>query len=227
MFSDKMIEAYTDWQAWLHDYLIADRAVNLHFYIFEHTKLANSLAEQKERNVLDVGCGGGQTLLRLKTLHPQLQLTGIDLSASQINRAQQRAKKQRCSIQFEVADAEALPFPDACFDVVYSFGSVKHWPNPLQGISECWRVLKAGGELLLTDGTSDATRKQVLSFYEIAGFPNWLKSPAVALVSRLIVRPARPLAVYEEIATQLGMPAQTVTSPSYMPAFLFHTWKPS
>ncbi len=227
MFSGKMVEKYSDLQAWLHDYLVADRALNLHFHILKQSKLADALAEKRELNVLDVGCGGGQTVLRLKELHPHLQLTGIDLSKSQIKRAQQRAQRQGCAVPFEVANAQALPFPNESFDVVYSFGSVKHWPEPRQGITECWRVLKAGGELLLTDSTSDATHAQVVSFYEISHFPKLLKTPVVALLSRLMIRPSRPIAVYQQIATQLAMPPGTVTVPPYMPAFLFRTQKPA
>jgi ubiquinone/menaquinone biosynthesis C-methylase UbiE len=227
MLSGKMVEKYSDLEAWLHDFLVADRALNLHFYVLKQSKLENILAEERNRSVLDVGCGGGQTVLRLKERYPYLQLTGIDLSEAQIERAQQRAQRQGCVVQFEVANAQALPFPDESFDVVYSFGSVKHWPDPLQGIAECWRVLKAGGELLLTDSTSDATHEQVVSFYHIAHFPKLLETPLVAIVSRLMIRPSRPMEVYQQIARQLEMPPRAVTLPPYMPAFLFRTQKPA
>lgn len=226
MLSGKMVEAYSDFEAWLHDFFVAERAVNLHVHVLQQSQMEAILAEKRERRMLDVGCGGGQSAIRLKGLYPHLEVTGIDLSEPQIERARERARKQGCAVQFEVANAQALPFADQSFDVVYSFGSVKHWPNPRQGISECWRVLKPGGELLLTDSTSDASHEQVVSFYRIAGFPKLLEGPVVALVKRIIVKPARPMTVYREIAEQLKMPPGTVTFAPYMPAFLFRTRKP-
>ncbi len=155
-------QKYSYLQAWVYDYLIADHALNLHAYILEYAKLADFLAKQWECSVLDVGCGGGQSAIRLKERYPHLRLTGIDLSTAQIARARQRAHRKGYALQFEVADAQMLPFPEASFDVVFSFGSAKHWPNPLKGIGECWRVLKPGGELLVADATSDATKEDTV-----------------------------------------------------------------
>ncbi len=226
MLSGKMVERYTDFQAWLHDFFVGQRALNLHSHLFEQSGLDALLAERNTRRVLDVGCGGGQAALWLKARYPHLHLAGIDLSEPQIARAHRRAQRQRTDVTFEVANAQALPFPDASFDVVYSFGSVKHWPDPLKGIGECWRVLKPGGALLLADSTSDATRAQVVSFYRIAGFPRLLEDLVVPVVQRIIVQPARPMSVYHNIAATLGMPPGSVTQPPYMPAFLFSARKP-
>jgi len=219
-------QKYSDLQAWVHDRLIADRALKLHAYILEHAKLADILAEQQERSVLDVGCGGGQSVIRMKERYPHLHLTGIDLSADQIARARQRGQRKGYVLQFEVADAQALPFPDASFDVVFSFGSAKHWPDPLKGISECWRVLKPGGELLVADATSDVTKEQVVNFYKISRFPRLFQEPITALLYKRMFRPARPMETYHHIADQLEMPQGTVSHLPLMPAFLFRTQKP-
>ena len=226
MDTHNLPQKYSSLQAWVHDYLIADRALNLHVYILEHGKLADILAEQNERYLLDVGCGGGQSAIRLKENYPQLRLAGIDLSTDQIVRARQRAEQRGYAIQFEVADVQALPFSDASFDVVYSFGSAKHWPDPLKGFSECWRVLKPGGELLVADATSDATPEQVKNFYAIARFPRPLQKPVAGMLYQRMFQPARSVATYKQIAAQLQMPPGTVSHLPSMPAFLFRTRKP-
>ena len=172
---------YSRIQSWAHDTLIADRALNLHDYIIKHSKLVDILSEKVERILLDVGCGGGQAAIRMKDRYPYLHVTGIDTSKEMIAGASRRARSKGYAIRFEVADAQALPFPDASFDVVYSFGSAKHWPDPLKGMSECWRVLRPGGELLVSDATSDATLQEVHNFYSIAGLPNLLKKPVSAI----------------------------------------------
>jgi ubiquinone/menaquinone biosynthesis C-methylase UbiE len=207
--------------------LIADRALNLHDYILEYGQLVEILAEKRERSLLDVGCGGGQAAIRMKERYPHLRLTGIDLSEGMIASARQRARSKGYAIQFEIADAQALPFPDASFEVVYSFGSAKHWPDPLRGFGECWRVLKAGGELLIADATSDATPKEVENFYAIAGLPSLLKKPVATVLYRRMFRPARSVETYRQIAAGLQMPYGTVSQLPSMPAFLFRTRKPS
>ena len=226
MKGSNLTQRYSNLAAWAHDYIIADRALNLHAHILEYTKLADILAEKRERSVLDVGCGGGQSAIRMKELYPHLQLTGIDLSEDQIARARQRAHRKGLSTKFEIADAEDLPYPDASFDVVFSFGSAKHWPDPLKGMSECWRVLKPGGELLVADATSDATTEQVINFYKISGFPGLFQTPMVAILSRRIFGPALPLKTYHQIADQLGMSKGTVSHLPGYPTFLFRTQKP-
>ena len=227
MTSGSMPGRYSRVQAWAHDTFIADRALRLHDYILEYGKLIEILAETTERSLLDVGCGGGQAAIRMKERYPHLNLTGIDLSEWMIASARQRARNKGYVIRFEVADALALPFPDASFEVIYSFGSAKHWPDPLKGFGECWRVLKPGGELLVADATSDATLREVENFFAIARFPNLLKKPVVAILYRRMFRPARPVQTYRQIATELQMPEGTVSHLPSVPAFLFRTRKPS
>jgi ubiquinone/menaquinone biosynthesis C-methylase UbiE len=226
MLFSNLTQKYSSPETWVHDYLIADRALNLHAYILEHGRLTDVLAIQKERRLLDVGCGGGQSAIRLKEIYPHLQLVGIDLSADQITRARQRAQCRGYELQFEVADAQSLPFPAASFDVVYSFGSAKHWPDPLRGFSECWRVLRSGGELLVADATSDGTLEQVENFYAIARFPKLFQKPVAAMLYQRMFRPARSVETYQQIAAQLRMPPGTVSQLPSMPAFLFRTQKP-
>lgn len=227
MTSSSMPGRYSRAQAWAHDTFIADRALRLHDYILEYGKLMEILAETRERSLLDVGCGGGQAAIRMKERYPHLYLTGIDLSEWMIVGARQRARNKGYAIRFEVADVGALPFPDDSFEVVYSFGSAKHWPDPLKGFGECWRVLKPGGELLVADATSDATPQEVENFFAIARFPNLLKKPVAALLYRRMFRPARPVQTYRQIAAELQMPEGTVSHLPSMPAFLFRTRKPS
>lgn len=221
-----MPERYSNVQAWAHDTFIADRALRLHDYILEYAQLKEILAEKRERNLLDVGCGGGQAAIRMKELFPHLDLTGIDLSEWMIAGARRRAGHKGCDIHFQAADVLALPFPNSSFDVVYSFGSAKHWPDPMMGFSECWRVLRPGGELLIADATSDATSQEIENFYEIAGFPNLLKKLVARVLSRRMFRPARSVESYRQIAAELQMPKGTVGHLPSMPAFLFRTRKP-
>jgi len=219
-------QAYTSLQAWLHDHLIGNRALKLHAHIIDSSGLRAVLAEQTPRKLLDVGCGGGQSPLHLKEIYPHLEITGIDLSEDQILRARKRARAKGLSVRFETADAQALPFQDEEFDVVFSFGSAKHWPDPRKGIAECWRVLKPGGELCIADATSDATREEIDSFFYISQFPRILRAPATAAMRTWMFANAQPASYYKGIADNVGLPPGSVGRVPDMPAFLIRARKP-
>jgi len=95
--------------------------------------------------VLDVGCGQGALVNYL----PQFGATtfGVDISSISLRRAARGAAElgHSDSVHLSVGDAECLPFPDACFDAVLSFGVLHHTPNSDLGVKELWRVLKRHG----------------------------------------------------------------------------------
>lgn len=100
--------------------------------------------------ILDVGCGiGGSTLYLAEKFGARA--TGITLSPVQANRATERAEATGLAhrIQFQVADALAMPFPDASFELVWSLESGEHMPDKQKFLQECHRVLKPGGTFLM------------------------------------------------------------------------------
>lgn len=96
------------------------------------------------RSVLDVGCADGSTLM-----HPAYagasRRCGIDVDREAI--AQGEWKYPR--LELAVAGAESLPYPDASFDLVVSKVSIIY-TDIRKSLSEMARVLKPGGDLLLT-----------------------------------------------------------------------------
>lgn len=98
------------------------------------------------RRVLDVGCGTGYGtafLLRSGALSAQ----GIDLSPEAIRYA--RRKFGDTGARYEVMDAQAIRFPDASFDLVFSSENLEHLPRPTDCIAGIRRVLKEGGIFVL------------------------------------------------------------------------------
>lgn len=111
-------------------------------------------------SLLDAGCGPGEIVVRVARLAPALRLTGLDIDASMVARAEHKAARAlRASKGFHgaavptfvVADAASMPFADESFDLVVSSFSVHHWPDPHAGLAEVVRVLKIGGRATIWD----------------------------------------------------------------------------
>lgn len=102
--------------------------------------------------VLDVCCGTGAQVLEYGKRG--IIGTGIDISQRMLTVAQQNKKKQKMTnINFQIADARNLPFPDNCFDYASISLAIhdKQKPDRYQIISEMKRVVKQAGALVLID----------------------------------------------------------------------------
>lgn len=104
--------------------------------------------------VLDVGCGTGTLAIAAsRRVGPSGTVCGIDASPPMIARARHKATKAGVDVDFRVAVAESLPFPDGRFDVVLSTLMLHHLPRKTrqQCAGEIKRVLRSGGRVLAVD----------------------------------------------------------------------------
>lgn len=99
--------------------------------------------EQSGQRVLEVGCGPGSDLARFARAGGVV--TGVDLSPGSLALARQRLALEGLTARLVVADAEALPFRDASFDYVYSWGVLHHARDTPRTVVESYRVLGPGG----------------------------------------------------------------------------------
>ncbi len=97
------------------------------------------------QKVLDVACGTGVVTLTAARTGAAVQ--GIDLTPELIVHARENAALMGLTATFQEGDAEALPFPDASFDVVVSQFGHMFAPRPDVAIAQMLRVLKPGGTI--------------------------------------------------------------------------------
>jgi SAM-dependent methyltransferase len=116
-------------------------------------KLFEQAGALPQHRLLDIGCGTGTLAVAIKGWLPGAQVTGIDPDPHALARARRKARGAGVSIAFDQGFADALPYPDASFDRVFSSFMFHHLPSgtKLTALREVRRVLKPEGSLHLLD----------------------------------------------------------------------------
>src|SRR5262245_61215464 len=127
--------------------------------------------------VLDVACGSGQ--LALIAARRGAKVTGVDIAANSIQAARARAATEALDARFDEGDAEALPYPDAAFDVVATIFGAMFAPRPELVAAELARVCRRGGTIAMANWTKEGFIGQM--FKTIARFiaPPGMPSPVL------------------------------------------------
>jgi ubiquinone/menaquinone biosynthesis C-methylase UbiE len=127
--------------------------------------------------IVDVGCGTGRLLRKIRMQYHASRLMGIDPAEGMIEKARQMMP----DATFSVGVAESLPLPDASVDLVISTLSFHHWRDQVQGIREVKRVLRPAGHVLLADAVHPIllarifhhghvlTATEIRTIFELAG----------------------------------------------------------
>jgi ubiquinone/menaquinone biosynthesis C-methylase UbiE len=140
--------------------------------------LCEALDLRAGSRVLDVAAGNGNATLA--AARRWCEVTSTDYVSSLLESGRARAQAEGHAIQFQEADAENLPFPDASFDMVMSTFGVMFTPNQEKAASELARVCKPGGKIGLANWTPESFIGQV--FKTIGKYippPTGVKSPAL------------------------------------------------
>lgn len=98
------------------------------------------------KRVLEVGVGAGTD--HLQWARAGCECHGVDLTDAAIETTGKRLALYGLGSNLQRIDAETLPFADATFDVVYSWGVIHHSESPERIVREIQRVLKPGGQFI-------------------------------------------------------------------------------
>lgn len=99
------------------------------------------------KKVLEVGCGVGTDCLQFARAGADMH--AVDLTEKGVEITRRRLALNGLSADVRVGDAEALPFEDNLFDLVYSWGVLHHSPDTEKAVSEAHRVLKPKGRFVI------------------------------------------------------------------------------
>ena len=116
--------------------------------------LCEAIDLRSNQRVLDVAAGNGNATLAAARRFAEVVST--DYVGALLERGRERARADRLSVIFREADAEALPFDDASFDVVLSTFGVMFTPNQQQAADELMRVCRPGGKIGLANWTPES-----------------------------------------------------------------------
>lgn len=158
-----------------------------HSYFAKTEKaLLDVVAPRSGERLLEVGCGEGGNLYFLAPSAGEIY--GVDL----FSRKLEFAKSQLRRGQFVCSSAEALPFPDASFDVVLCRDVLHHLPRREPALQEMSRVCRTGGRMLIIE-------------------PNG-RNPIMALQPRLVkaetaIRQNTPTSLERLVSDHLGCPS--------------------
>jgi SAM-dependent methyltransferase len=167
----------------------ARRRYELEPYIEDFAGFEGALGQR----VLEIGVGLGADHQRFAAAGAAL--AGIDLTERAVAHARRRLELFGLASQLKQGDAENLPFEDASFDLVYSWGVIHHSPNTPRAVAEIHRVLKPGG----------TAKIMVYHTWSIVGYMLWVRYALLGL------KPWRSLAdIYSRHLESPGTKAYSV-----------------
>ncbi len=170
--------------------------------------------------VLDVATGTGNTALALA---PHVsRVTGLDLTPEMLNQARGvAAERAVANVEWVLGDAEALPFPDASFDLWICRAATHHFQHLERSLEEARRILRPGGRVAVIDSSGPREARDHLHQVELLRDPSHVRMLTVdEWIDRLeaagfAIEEARLRALewdFEPWITRIGVPTDRVAA---------------
>ena len=167
-------------------YDLLNRLLTFRFDEVWRKKAAAECMKNNPENVLDLCCGTGDLVLRLKRMaRPETKITALDYSEPMLQVAKLKAKrKDLTGIEFIHGDAANMPFPDNYFDsigIAFAFRNLSFYnPDREKFIAEILRVLKSNGSFVIVE-TSQPKSLIMRKFFH--WYMRWITAPLGGLIS--------------------------------------------
>jgi ubiquinone/menaquinone biosynthesis C-methylase UbiE len=119
-------------------------------------------------DVLEVAPGPGYFSIELARLG-SFKITGLDISRTFVQIAQQNAAEQSVRVDFRQGNASAMPLEPQSFDFVYCRAAFKNFSQPVEAINEMHRVLRPGGTAQIVDLRKDVSMDEINAYFKNTG----------------------------------------------------------
>ena len=116
----------------------------------------------RQSRVLDVGCGTGELLMRLRAKYPDAILAGLDPVPEMLEVASNKLSGRE---DLRVGYADSLPWASGSYDIVVSCNMFHYISHPVEALNEMARVIRPGGALVLTDWCDDYLACRLCNLY--------------------------------------------------------------
>ena len=161
---------------------------------FANMRLVNTTIDLLEPGpkdrVLDIGFGGGHSLLRLAGMVKHGKIIGVDYSPEMVKSAKElmRGRPWASRVSVKCADAADLPFRAHTFDKILTVNSIYYWPNLSAGLREAARVMKQHGRIAVGFRSATSLRPftrgwKDFSLYEPREFADILENAGFKLIA--------------------------------------------
>jgi ubiquinone/menaquinone biosynthesis C-methylase UbiE len=136
--------------------------------IDDELEVLASLVRLSRQDIIELGCGAAKLARALLERHPDSRVIGLEVDQRQ--HVKNIAAPQE-GLRFVAGGAEAIPFPDASFDLALMLKSLHHVPMALmaQALGEVARVLRPGGHLYVSEPVYDGALNQIVRLYNDEG----------------------------------------------------------
>lgn len=102
--------------------------------------------------ILDIGCGTGELLFKMRAKEPHADFTGVDVSPDMVEQAK---KKLGPGVYLDVGTVNHLRYPNNHFNLVTMSGMIHYLDFPTTAFREVYRITAAGGHVIAVDMASD------------------------------------------------------------------------
>ncbi len=136
--------------------------------VSDELDLLASLVPLAGQRIVELGCGAAALARSLVKRFPDARVTGLEVDERQ--HAKNLATPQ-AGLTFLAGGSQAIPLPDASFDLALMLKSLHHVPTPLlgQALDEAARVLRPGGHLYVSEPVYGGAFNEVIRNYNEEG----------------------------------------------------------
>ncbi len=144
-----------------------NRIITLGIDVLWRKRVVAIVQKESPKTILDIATGTADLAVALASIQPE-RIVGLDISPGMLALGKDKIKRLKLedSIEMQLGDSEALPFPNSSFDAVtVSFG-VRNFEHLEKGLQEIERVLKPKGKLVILE-TAVPKNKFISLFYSL------------------------------------------------------------